>query len=39
MDAVWRENVDRFVDLEQLMTHVEIENFTAEIDGVVGAWA
>jgi spore coat protein CotH len=38
IDAVWRESVERYVDLEQLVSHVAIENFTAEIDGVIGGW-
>lgn len=38
MDGAWRDNVERYVDLDQLITHVAIETFTAEIDGVVGAW-
>jgi spore coat protein CotH len=38
MDAVWRDRVGALVDLDQLVTHVAIETFTAEIDGVVGAW-
>jgi hypothetical protein len=38
MDGAWRETVERYLDLDQLITHVAIETFTAEIDGVVGAW-
>lgn len=38
VDAVWRDNVSRYVDLDQLLTHAAIETFTAEVDGVVGAW-
>jgi spore coat protein CotH len=35
-DAVWRERVERYVDLQQFVTHVAIENFLAEEDGVLG---
>jgi spore coat protein CotH len=36
VDAVWRERVSWFVDLPQLVTHVAIETFLAEIDGFLG---
>ena len=36
-DAVWRERVEQYVDLTQFMTHVAIESFLAENDGLLGA--
>ena len=36
-DAVWRERVEQYVDLAQFMTHVAIESFLAENDGLLGA--
>lgn len=36
-DAVWRERVEEYVDLQQFMTHVAIEVFLAENDGILGA--
>jgi spore coat protein H len=36
VDAVWRERVGWFIDLEQLVTHVAIEMFLAEFDGFLG---
>ena len=36
-DGVWRERVEEYVDLQQFMTHVAIEVFLAENDGVLGA--
>jgi spore coat protein CotH len=35
-DAVWRERVNEYLDLEQFMTHVGIEAFIAENDGILG---
>jgi spore coat protein CotH len=35
-DAVWRERVDQYLDLAQLVTHVALEAFTAEDDGILG---
>jgi hypothetical protein len=34
---VWRERVEEYVDLQQFMTHVAIEVFLAENDGILGA--
>jgi spore coat protein CotH len=34
--AAWRERVEKYIDLEQFMTHVAIEGFLAEDDGVLG---
>ena len=34
--AAWRQRVARYIDLEQFMTHVAIEGFLAEDDGVLG---
>jgi spore coat protein CotH len=36
VDAVWRERVGWFVDLNQLVTHVAIETFLGEFDGFLG---
>jgi spore coat protein CotH len=36
VDTVWREQVGRYIDLEQLVTHVAIETFLSEADGVLG---
>jgi spore coat protein CotH len=35
-DSVWRESVDRYLDLEQLVTYVAIETFLSERDGFAG---
>jgi spore coat protein CotH len=35
-DAVWRERVSEWLDLEQFVTHAAIEMFLSELDGVVG---
>jgi hypothetical protein len=35
---VWRERVERFIDLRQLMRHVAVETFLAEDDGFIGAY-
>jgi CotH kinase protein len=35
-DAVWRERVDQYLDLPQLVTHVALEDFIAEDDGILG---
>ena len=35
-DAVWRERVNEYLDLEQFMTHVGIEAFISENDGILG---
>jgi spore coat protein CotH len=37
-DAVWRERVEQFIDLRQLVRHVAIESFLSEDDGFIGAW-
>jgi hypothetical protein len=34
---VWRDEVDRYIDLSQFVTHVAIEAFLSEGDGVIGA--
>ncbi len=36
VDSVWRERVGWYIDLPQLITHVAIETFLAEIDGFLG---
>jgi spore coat protein CotH len=35
-DAVWRDRVEQFIDLNQFMRHVAIEQFIAENDGILG---
>jgi hypothetical protein len=35
-DAVWRDRVAQYIDLNQFMTHVAIETFIAENDGILG---
>jgi spore coat protein CotH len=37
-DAVWRERVEQFIDLRQLVRHVAIESFLSEDDGFIGAF-
>jgi spore coat protein H len=34
-DAVWRERVENYVDLQQLVTYVAIETFLSEFDGIL----
>lgn len=34
--ATWRQRVEQYIDLEQFMTHVAIEGFLAEDDGILG---
>ncbi len=38
LDAVWRENVERYVDLRQVVTQAATDMFVAELDGLVGFW-
>jgi spore coat protein CotH len=38
VDAAWRSRVSEYIDLDQLVTYLAIENFLAENDGFVG-WA
>ena len=38
VDAVWRARVNEYIDLNQLVTHVAIENFLAETDGFLGVF-
>ena len=35
-DAVWRERVEEYIDLNQFMAHVGVESFIAENDGLLG---
>ena len=35
-DAVWRERVEQYIDLNQFMTHAGVEAFIAENDGILG---
>ena len=36
VDSAWRSSVERYLDLRQFVTHVAIETFLAEVDGVLG---
>jgi spore coat protein H len=36
VDTVWRERVNRYLDLRQFVTHVAIETFLSEADGILG---
>jgi spore coat protein CotH len=36
VDAVWRERVEQYLDLSQFVTHVAVESYLAEGDGVLG---
>jgi spore coat protein H len=38
VDPVWRERVERFIDLRQLIRYVAIDTFLAEDDGFIGAY-
>ncbi|HEY6508556.1 MAG TPA: CotH kinase family protein [Vicinamibacterales bacterium] len=38
VDAAWRIDVERYVDLPQVVTHAAIEAFLAEKDGLAGEW-
>jgi spore coat protein CotH len=35
-DAVWRERVEQYIDLNQFVTHAAVEAFIAENDGLLG---
>jgi spore coat protein H len=35
-DAMWRSRVEQYIDLTQFMTHVAVEEYIAENDGVLG---
>jgi hypothetical protein len=37
-DGVWRQNIERLVDVPQFLAHVAVEKFLSESDGVLGAW-
>ena len=37
-DAVWRDRVSQYLDLDQFITSVAIEVFLAEYDGLTGNW-
>jgi spore coat protein CotH len=37
--STWRDSVERYLDVRGFLTHVAIETFLAELDGIVGAWA
>ena len=38
-DTLWRETVERYLDVPQFLTHVAIEQFLSETDGLTGHWA
>jgi hypothetical protein len=35
-EGLWRETIERYVDLPQFLSHVAIEQFVAELDGLTG---
>jgi spore coat protein CotH len=35
-DAVWRERVEQYIDLDEFVRHVAVETFIAENDGITG---
>jgi hypothetical protein len=35
-EALWRETIGRYVDLPQFLSHVAIEQFLSELDGLTG---
>ena len=37
--ATWRESVERYLDVPGFLTHVAIETFVSELDGLLGFWA
>jgi spore coat protein CotH len=37
--ATWLESVERYLDVRGFLTHVAVETFVSEWDGVLGAWA
>jgi spore coat protein CotH len=37
-DAVWRSRVEQYIDLNQMMVHIGIEQFILENDGFLGAF-
>ena len=39
MSGAWRDSVERHLDVQAFLTHLAIERFLAEIDGVLGNWA
>jgi spore coat protein CotH len=38
-DGVWRDRVEQYLDMRQFVTHVAIETFLAEDDGILGAYS
>jgi spore coat protein CotH len=38
-DGVWRDRVAQYLDLQQFVTHVAIEHFLAEEDGILGSYS
>jgi spore coat protein CotH len=38
-DGVWRDRVEQYLDLRQFVTHVAIETFLAEDDGILGSYS
>jgi spore coat protein CotH len=37
--ATWRQSVERYLDVPGFLTHVAIESFLSELDGILGFWA
>jgi spore coat protein CotH len=38
VDGVWREHIERYIDIPQFLSHVAVEKFLSESDGTVGGW-
>ena len=38
-DGVWRERVEQYLDLRQFITHVAMEQFLADDDGILGTYS
>jgi len=36
--ATWRESVERYLDIPGFLTHVAVETFVSELDGLLGFW-
>ena len=39
MSGTWRASVERHLDVQGFLTHLAVERFVSEIDGVLGSWA
>jgi spore coat protein CotH len=36
--TTWRESVERYLDVPAFLTHVAVESFVSELDGLLGFW-